>query len=567
MPRPFYIGLNMAGAISAGAYTAGVFDFLIDALDTWYAARAMQQQQFGDDYDRWEIPAHDVRLVVMSGASAGGMTAALAAAALCEPFQSVREVPPGAAPAANRLYQSWVADVDARDLLGGRDLDSPSATVRSLLDSTKIDELAANALRIDNPVPCRPWVSPRLRIILTLTNLRGVPYAIESGSGADETQTLHRADSQEFELLQDGAAPTNRAIPLSPTDPSNWWRLAQCAKATGAFPIMLAPRILTRTASEYNYRLWRIRNPHPKDAGGECRCEILSELSPHWEAPDSAVFQTVNVDGGLTNNSPFELANRVLGLQDPQIPPGSEPEAAADVDRAVISIAPFLTTPQFDIQAPPDTNLLHMFGQLIDALVNQSRIQGESIMFTQDTTVFNRFVVAPSIDSTTVDALASATLGAFGGFVAREFRDHDYQLGRRNCQWFLKRYFGLPPENRIMREYAPGSDAARNRLLKRFGITLENGQRGLPLIPLLSSALKAEVKPQRPAIARSRIEPIADAALDRVHRVVSHLLEQHRAGWLPGSAFQAGWFMARRRLKTELLKKIGYELGRQALVD
>ena len=30
----------MAGAISAGAYTAGVLDFLMEAMDEWYAAKA-----------------------------------------------------------------------------------------------------------------------------------------------------------------------------------------------------------------------------------------------------------------------------------------------------------------------------------------------------------------------------------------------------------------------------------------------------------------------------------------------------------------------------------------------
>jgi len=58
--RTFYIGLNMAGAISAGAYTAGVIDFLIDALDTWYAARQEQQKLYGEDYSKWTIPAHSV---------------------------------------------------------------------------------------------------------------------------------------------------------------------------------------------------------------------------------------------------------------------------------------------------------------------------------------------------------------------------------------------------------------------------------------------------------------------------------------------------------------------------
>ena len=37
---PFEIGLVMAGAISAGAYTAGVIDFLVQALDEWENAKA-----------------------------------------------------------------------------------------------------------------------------------------------------------------------------------------------------------------------------------------------------------------------------------------------------------------------------------------------------------------------------------------------------------------------------------------------------------------------------------------------------------------------------------------------
>ena len=44
---------------------------------------------------------------------------------------------------------------------------------------------------------------------------------------------------------------------------------------------------------------------------------------------------------------------------------------------------------------------------------------------------------------------------AFGGFLAKEFRDHDYQLGSRNCQWFLKRHFGLLLANVVIQDYAP----------------------------------------------------------------------------------------------------------------
>src|ERR1700730_5871133 len=52
----YQIGLTMSGAISAGAYTAGVFDFLIQALDEWEKAR-----------NGPGIPNHRVGIKAMSG--------------------------------------------------------------------------------------------------------------------------------------------------------------------------------------------------------------------------------------------------------------------------------------------------------------------------------------------------------------------------------------------------------------------------------------------------------------------------------------------------------------------
>lgn len=37
--NPFHIGLCMAGAVSAGAYTAGVVDYVIKSLDRWEQSR------------------------------------------------------------------------------------------------------------------------------------------------------------------------------------------------------------------------------------------------------------------------------------------------------------------------------------------------------------------------------------------------------------------------------------------------------------------------------------------------------------------------------------------------
>jgi len=67
----FQIALALSGAISAGAYTAGVFDFLIQALDEWENARSGKYLEQGDDPGT--IPNHFVGIKAISGASAGSI--------------------------------------------------------------------------------------------------------------------------------------------------------------------------------------------------------------------------------------------------------------------------------------------------------------------------------------------------------------------------------------------------------------------------------------------------------------------------------------------------------------
>jgi predicted acylesterase/phospholipase RssA len=150
----FEIGLVMAGAVSAGAYTAGVVDFLIQALDQWHEGKR------GDDP---RCPRHDVSLKVMAGASAGGMSAAIAAAQLCEPHTPAAD-PRSPGPPDNKLLRSWVRCIDIARLLATSDLDSdPDGDVRSLLDSTALDEIAAAVFRREDGPP-RPsgatWPTP-----------------------------------------------------------------------------------------------------------------------------------------------------------------------------------------------------------------------------------------------------------------------------------------------------------------------------------------------------------------------------------------------------------------------
>ena len=79
----FEIGLVMAGAVSAGAYTAGVMDYLIETLEAWEEAKKIERDKLKSDPNyQSSIPLHDIEIKVMTGASAGGMTTAIAAVEL-----------------------------------------------------------------------------------------------------------------------------------------------------------------------------------------------------------------------------------------------------------------------------------------------------------------------------------------------------------------------------------------------------------------------------------------------------------------------------------------------------
>ena len=109
----FHLGINMAGAVSAGAYTAGVLDFLLEALEQWYAAKASPSPA---------APLHDVSIDVFSGASAGGMCAAIAAVMVQGSFQHIRNsADPAVKDTTNKFYESWVNKIDIEPLLQSTD--------------------------------------------------------------------------------------------------------------------------------------------------------------------------------------------------------------------------------------------------------------------------------------------------------------------------------------------------------------------------------------------------------------------------------------------------------------
>jgi len=509
----FHLGINMAGAISAGAYTAGVLDFLMEALEQWYAAKSAPNPV---------VPLHDVSIDVFSGASAGGMCAAIAAVMVQGAFQHIRN------PAdltvkdtTNRFYESWVNKIDIEPLLQDRDL--AGGNVISLLDSTIIDEIADYALA---PVPevAKPYISKSLTLFLTVTNVRGVPFLLGgTGQGSAEEDVAYYADKVQFEMVEGTASPLSSSAKPLPvgSNAGAWPLLKETAKATGAFPLFLAPRQLNRNAQDYMNSPWEpIANQHPQ------------AVPPHWPLHSSDPFTTLNVDGGLTDNDPFELAHDFLAVRNPlaQMNPQTgeleNPRPADQANCAVLTVAPFPAMALFDhnYDFPRNSSVLGMLPNLLNTLISQSRFFGESLGAVMGGASSSRFVLAPSdFEHPDKAALQCSLLGAFGGFFERGFRAHDYQLGRRNCQKFLRDHFRLAVNNPII-SAGLNKLTAESRSAAMSSFDPQQDQT-LPIVPLCGTAVPEVPAPIPATITQARVNHVLNWSVDRLHAVAKPLLE------------------------------------------
>lgn len=229
----FVLGLTMAGAVSAGAYTAGVLDFLFRAIDA-HNEIVEKGRADGDT----SAPRHKIVVKSMSGASAGGMCTGLSVASLVQAkqhssgrllpaFEAAYETQPkpqGAPPnhppqatcryALGPIFDAWVTNIklwekkdgseDFEGFLGTKDLEPYSTLLGmpsdeavpdpeknplwSALDSTHLDDAASAALRgIDALAADRTcsFIADELDIFITTSNLLGVPYEVRFASTDD----------------------------------------------------------------------------------------------------------------------------------------------------------------------------------------------------------------------------------------------------------------------------------------------------------------------------------------------------------------------------------------------
>lgn len=593
-PKTFELALTMAGAVSAGAYTAGVLDFLVLALGEHEKLRGQEGQ-----------PRHRVVIKAMSGASAGGVAAGLGIsplaagpAAPARPFDATAEPGRVLSSVLPDLFDLWVVRLSLLDgtgrggLLGTADLDS-GQPVLSLLDSSHLDRTAeavlAHATWSGNPLP---FLARDLDLFLTTTNLRGVPFTVAfdgDRAHAGHAMSWH-ADWRHFRVSGLGTAdlprpwleaagdcgihldletlPAGGPLPFA-GDPA-WRALRDASIATGAFPVGLAAREIAAHTDDYGSldqdgafrgRAWPVR---PGRNGRPPR--------PAWK-PNRAGMERYKlpytaVDGGACNNEPFELAHYALLTAGEDGTLRSNPRDPREADRAVIMIDPFPEAPPFDPDLVPriaDRMLAGVVTALFAALKNQARFKLDELVAALDERIFSRFLIAPV---RTVDkergpepvVLATGGLGGFLGFFDRRFREHDYQLGRRNCQKFLKDRFCLAAANPLFDGW---EEAAREPWLQRDEDVRDTDGKPLPLlpvIPLVGAAAREERLLAWPRMGPGDIDAVMAGIGHRLEALVPRLIREHAGTARWRLVLAGGWKLGRGAVLAFLRRQIEAEL-------
>lgn len=466
--KKFKICLTLAGAVSAGAYTAGVMDYLLETLELWEQAKN-KNRMLGKKHPEYDfsVPMHDVELDVISGASAGGITASLALLNLIDAeYQPVNQDNPSGK--NNRLYQSWVEMGDDESattfekLLDTSDLkelakgDKPQA----LLNTAPIDLIADRAIRIENLKNYPAYVSHSLDLVLTTTNLDGINFKINF-NGNDQSGSVitshaaffrYKLANKQFKKGIPNGEELYYVLDLNQPDHLN--HLREATLSTASFPIALKPRDVS-IPQKYIAR-------YPKYIFG-----TTTGIQPIL--PSESDYQYHAIDGGLINNEPFALALKIFREK--------SPIQFVKEQYAIIMVDPFPNKDHNSSKEVASTDVISVVKRMFKSLRNEVMFNRSGILDAINTKNNSKFLIEPvrkhRVDGVLTRAendLATAPLSGFAGFIDKSFRKHDFELGRLNCQTFLRYHFTLPEETLIEKL----NNLPTAKALNRFEICVEN---------------------------------------------------------------------------------------------
>ena len=489
------ICICMAGAVSAGAYTAGAMSVLFESLKLWESDDKTTRNALDNI-----APKHRICIKGITGASAGSIQAILSS---LDVFSASAH--------SNLGREAWLS-VSLSDLLDASDLKEIDRTVRSVLNTNALLDVTERVTAgYQWGTSHAPYLAKDYEIRLSITNLRGVPYNIRlpESNRVDFGASFHN-EYLRFKFVNDARSePESEKHYLIDVDPNKAPRLDSLIHgglASSAFPFAFEPIKLRRPAIQkgekfidiHDTREW-LEPVRVRINGAITQLDYTSlQQSPSWNSNYGDNQTIFAVDGGVTNNEPILEAFKLLSgdtISDwGNLPENDtwDAEEKRHLGGRVLFIDPFPNS--LDKQLDEDNlRLDKQAAALKSALLRHARFS-EPITFMSK--LKNRVgLVYPSNPLRTPDgneslaeedqmlAIKSGALGGFAGFLKPEFLEHDYVLGQLNMRRFLRYHFTIPADHVLVK-----SDAD---YIKNWGIE-KNGQTEVPLIPVFEKAASGE---------------------------------------------------------------------------
>jgi Patatin-like phospholipase len=277
------VAITIAGAVSLGSYEAGVLYELLRAI-------RKRNEQAGDDQSK------KVYIDVLTGASAGAMTAAMVAQRLMYDADALEDDPNAKEP-TNSLYEAWVKRIS---LMGLVRMAWSEPKWHSLFSSNLIASMGKDLLvwsmqnpggRAHSAVEMVNDAPLPVRVGFALTNLNGIDYMIPiTGSKEGGFNYTTSGDQKRFTITGDKVA-----------DAANWQAFCHAAVASGAFPAAFRAQEIPHSVSEYATS----RLPQPPDVPQPGVCYL------DWRGRSDTESFT-HCDGGVLQNQPLGIAKDLV---------------------------------------------------------------------------------------------------------------------------------------------------------------------------------------------------------------------------------------------------------------
>ncbi len=505
----FEIGLCLSGGATRGAYTAGAMDFFLEALQEFENAK--RDGASG-------LPPWDVKVNNMTSTSAGSLVTFITAASLCAdhkplPAKFDNNDP---APENNLLYKAWVSDFDS-DMFSTDDLQGEKPLVRSLLNANYMQSMGKNILEtrdacfVGKTKPPVPEWAKGTRFQVTCANYRGVPYSFNIGESLNPKHKMFRMTRHRDHIAfsTNGDDTDKTAFSLDITAPGltpAWSTFLTCAASSASVPVVFPSQLIERPGIHYKKRL---------------------TVEPEWpKGVPPEKYSFLAVDGALFNNEPLDLCRNAMGCLDTDATKSSGAVILIDCEGN--------SEPLFDVEEEVKHNsLLENLGKMFSTFWSESSFKEPELAGIIDEDNLSEFIISPTLGSEEDmlhGALATGHLGGFAGVLHEKIRLHDYLLGRRNAQSFLRKHFTVDLEKAATNPIFAG--------IEKYAEENYPNQKKIPIIPLKGTADKECERPEWPKFSKKEVGQVH-------HRLNTLVMSRLRAvvDVLAKSFFpEAGWF-------------------------